>query len=246
MKFYIINQMDAKFPLRINKYLSLNNYCSRREADELIKAGLVKINGKIAVLGDKVSETDKVEVSLSNKNRLEQLKYYAYHKPSEVVTHMSEYGQKEIKEIIPLEDKSVFPVGRLDKSSRGLIILTNDGRVTGKLLCPEMNREKEYAVRVDKKINGFFINKMSCGLDLGDFVTKPCQVKQTGFDEFNIILTEGKKHQIRRMCDALGFVVKDLQRIRVMNIGLKDLKPNQYREIKGKELEIFLKDLGLK
>lgn len=237
--------MDANFPLRINKYLSLNNYCSRREADGLIQAGLVKINGKIAVLGDKVSETDKIEVSLSDKKRLERLKYYAYHKPPEVVTHTPEYGQKEIKEIIPLKDKSVFPVGRLDKSSRGLIIMTNDGRVTGNLLCPEMNREKEYAVRVDKKINNFFLNKMSCGLDLGDFITKPCQVKQTGFDEFNIILTEGKKHQIRRMCDALGFVVKDLKRIRVMNIKLKDLKPNEYREIKGKELETFLKDLGL-
>ena len=108
-----------------------------------------------------------------------------------------------------------------------------------------MNREKEYLVRVDKKINGFFLNKLSYGMDLGDFVTKPCQARQTGADEFSIILTEGKKHQIRRMCDALGFVVKDLQRIRIMNIGLKDLKPNQYREIKGKELETFLSALDL-
>lgn len=245
MQFYIINEMDAKSILRINKYLSSQNYCSRREADDLIKTGMVKINGKIAVLGDKVSEKDKIEVSVSNKNRLEQLKYYAYHKPAQVVTHTPEDGQKEIREIFPVKDKSIFPVGRLDKSSRGLIILTNDGRITGKLLGPEMNREKEYAVRVDKKINNFFLNKMSSGLDLGDFVTKPCQVKQAGFDEFNIILTEGKKHQIRRMCDAMGFVVKDLQRIRIMSIELKNLKPNEYREIKGKELEIFLKDLGL-
>ena len=108
-----------------------------------------------------------------------------------------------------------------------------------------MNREKEYAVKVDKNINGFFLNKLSFGLDLGDFVTKPCQTRQTGADEFIIILTEGKKHQIRRMCDALGFVVKGLQRIRIMNIGLKNLKPNQYREIKGKELETFLRELGL-
>ena len=237
--------MDAKYPLRINKYLSLNDYCSRREADGLIKAGLVKINDRIAVLGDKVSETDKVTVSPSVKSRLETLKYYAYHKPATVVTHISEDGQTDIKEIFPIKDKTIFPVGRLDKSSRGLIILTNDGRITGKLLGPEMNREKEYAVRVDKKISGFFLNKLSFGMDLGDFVTKPCEAKQTGFDEFNIILTEGKKHQIRRMCDALGFAVKDLQRIRIMNIGLKNLKPNEYREIKGKELEIFLKDLGL-
>ena len=237
--------MDANYPIRINKYLSLQNYCSRREADGLIKAGLVKINGQTAVLGDKVSEKDKVEVSQSVKDRASKLKYYAYHKPAEIVTHTPEEGQYEIREIFPIKDKTIFPVGRLDKSSRGLIILTNDGRITGKLLGPEMNREKEYMVRVDKKINGFFLNKLSFGLDLGDFVTKPCQARQTGVDEFSIILTEGKKHQIRRMCDALGFVVKDLQRIRIMNIGLKDLKPNQYREIKGKELETFLSALGL-
>ena len=205
----------------------------------------MKINGQTAVLGDKVSEKDKVEVSQSVKDRASKLKYYAYHKPAEIVTHTPEEGQYEIREIFPIKDKTIFPVGRLDKSSRGLIILTNDGRITGKLLGPEMNREKEYLVRVDKKINGFFLNKLSYGMDLGDFVTKPCQAKQTGADEFSIILTEGKKHQIRRMCDALGFVVKDLQRIRIMNIGLKDLKPNQYREIKGKELETFLSALGL-
>jgi len=235
--------MDANYPMRINKYLSSQNYCSRREADGLIKAGLVKINGQTAVLGDKVSEKDKVEVSQSVKDRASKLKYYAYHKPAEIVTHTPEEGQYEIREIFPIKDKTIFPVGRLDKSSRGLIILTNDGRITGKLLGPEMNREKEYMVRVDKKINGFFLNKLSYGMDLGDFVTKPCQARQTGADEFSIILTEGKKHQIRRMCDALGFVVKDLQRIHIMNIGLKDLKPNQYREIKGKELETFLSDL---
>ena len=237
--------MDANYPMRINKYLSSQNYCSRREADGLIKAGLVKINGQTAVLGDKVSEKDKVEVSQSVKDRASKLKYYAYHKPAEIVTHTPEEGQYEIREIFPIKDKTIFPVGRLDKSSRGLIILTNDGRITGKLLGPEMNREKEYMVRVDKKINGFFLNKLSFGLDLGDFVTMPCQARQTGTDEFSIILTEGKKHQIRRMCDALGFVVKDLQRIHIMNIGLKDLKPNQYREIKGKELETFLSALGL-
>ena len=237
--------MDAIYPIRINKHLSSQNYCSRREADGLIKAGLVKINGRVAVLGDKVSEKDEVEVSQSVKDRTSRLKYYAYHKPAQIVTHTPEDGQKEIREIFPIKDKTIFPVGRLDKSSRGLIILTNDGRITGKLLGPEMNREKEYSVRVDKKINGFFLNKMSFGLDLGGFVTKPCQTKQTGADEFNIILTEGKKHQIRRMCDALGFAAKDLQRIRIMNIGLKNLKPNQYREIKGKELESFLSALGL-
>ena len=167
--------------MRINKYLSSENYCSRREADGLIKAGLVKINGRVAVLGDKVSERDKVEVSQSVKDRMSKLKYYAYHKPAQIVTHTPEKGQKEIKEIFPIKfwrfnrqlavkppkfnkDKTIFPVGRLDKSSRGLIILTNDGRITGKLLGPEMNREKEYLVKVDKKINGFFLNKMSFGL----------------------------------------------------------------------------------
>ena len=184
--------MDANYPMRINKYLSSQNYCSRREADGLIDAGLVKINGRTAVLGDKVSEKDKVEISKSAKDRAGKLNDYAYPKPAEIVTHAPEEGQYEIREIFPIKDKTIFPVGRLDKSSRGLIILTNDGRITGKLLGPEMNREKEYMVRVDKKINGFFLNKLSYGMDLGDFVTKPCQAKQTGADEFIIILTEVK------------------------------------------------------
>ena len=120
--------------MRINKYLSSQNYCSRREADGLIKAGLVKINGRVAVLGDKVSECDKVEVSQSVKDRANKLKYYAYHKPAQIVTHTPEEGQKEIRGIFPIKDKTIFPVERLDKSSRGLIILTNDGRITGKIL----------------------------------------------------------------------------------------------------------------
>lgn len=228
--------------MRINKYLAFKNICSRREADELIKLGKVRINKKKAVLGDKVLEKD--EVTLSN-NFQKKLFYFAYNKPIGIVTHSPQGQEKSIRDVAKIPQK-VFPIGRLDKDSWGLIILTNDGRITDKILNPEKNHEKEYAVRADKNISESFMNKMARGVRLEDgYKTKECKVQKINDAMFSIILTEGKKRQIRRMCAVLGYSVADLKRVRVINIKIGALKPGEYREIKGMELKNFLSGLGL-
>lgn len=245
---------EIKYPARINKYLAFKKVCARREADELILQKKVKINGRTAVLGDRVQENDKITVESSNK----KLVYLAFNKPKGVITHSPQEGEKEIKDILeyaggPERSRGIFPVGRLDKNSSGLIILTNDGRVTDRLLNPEYEHEKEYIVKVNKNIDNLFLKKMAGGIKLpaspagGDdgYVTKECVVEKISSDRFSIVLTEGKKHQIRRMCDALGYGILNLERRRIMNIKLNKLLPGDYREIKGQELEEFLKSLGL-
>lgn len=233
-----------EYPMRINRYLAKRNFCSRREADGLIEKGLVTINGKRAVLGAKVSEEDKVEINTKNKAAIKNRQYFAYYKPIGIITHSPEEGQSGIEDVANFSPE-FFPLGRLDKDSHGLIIMTNDGRITDKLLNPKYEHEKEYIVRVNKKINNFFIRHMSEGIDLEDFRTKMATVEKMSEQTFRIILVEGKKHQIRRMCTALGYEVVDLKRVRVMNLKLGSLKPNQKKEIKGEELEIFLKSLDV-
>lgn len=231
-----------EFPIRINKYLSQKNIASRREADELIKLGLVKINGRKAVLGDKVLEKDIVEVRPDLKKRLA---YYAYNKPVGIITHSPQGEEKSIADLTVFPEE-VYPVGRLDKDSWGLIIMTNDGRITGKLLSPEENHEKEYIVEVNKPLTESFIRKMTRGVKLEDgYRTRQAKLAKINEYTFSIILTEGKKRQIRRMCTALGYTVIDLKRIRIMNITLKNLKAGEFREIKGLELEKLLVDLGI-
>ncbi len=231
------------YPIRINKYLSQKNICARREADVFIKQGKVKINGQKAVLGDKVLENDEVVVENLNK----KLIYIAFNKPKGVITHSPQNGEKSIKDILGFNlEKGIFPLGRLDKDSSGLIILTNDGRLTDRLLNPKYDHEKEYIVKVSKPLDGLFLKKMEKGVKLEDnYLTKPCTVKKISKDRFSIVLTEGKKHQIRRMCDALGYGVLGLERRRIMNIKLQNLGQGDFREIKGKELSDFLKSLGL-
>jgi len=230
------------YPVRINRYLALLNISSRREADEIIKKGLVTVNGRIAKLGDKVNECDAVKVN--RKKYIKRNLYFAYYKPYGVVTHTSKEGQKSIREVGNFPE-GVFPLGRLDRNSHGLIILTNDGRITDKLLNPEYEHEKEYLVKINKKVNNFFLKHMRQGIDLEDFRTKPCKVKEVGTGTFLIALSEGKKHQIRRMCAALDCEVVDLKRIRIMNIKLGNMKPGEKKIIEGKELKIFLKGLGI-
>ncbi len=229
------------FPMRINKYLAWKKYGTRSEADELIKKKLVLINDRIAVLGDKVNKGDTVEVR-PRKKALKRL-YFAYNKPQGVITHSPQQGEKDILQSSALT--GIFPVGRLDKDSYGLIILTNDGRITDRLLNPLHVHEKEYEVTTKNKFSHGFAQKMEKGVDIGGYTTKKCQISLLNSNTFRIILTEGKKHQIRLMCSALGNPVTDLKRIRVMNITLGQLKANAYRPIEGKELEIFLKSLGL-
>jgi 23S rRNA pseudouridine2604 synthase len=209
--------------MRINKYLADKKISTRRGADELIKNHKVFINGKLAVLGSQVTENDKVEVRDAKQK---EYKYYAYHKPIGIETNS------------PRED--LFPLGRLDKASHGLLILTNDGRITDQLLNPKYFHEKEYKVETKEKLRSSFKTKMENGVNIEGYQTKKCQVKILNENTFKIILTEGKKHQIRRMCSALFQEVADLKRERIMNIKLGNLKPNALREIKGEELATFL------
>lgn len=214
---------ENKYPMRINKYLADKKISTRRGADELIKSKKVFINGKLAVLGSQVNEQDKVEVKgVKDKKYL----YFAYNKPNGVETNS------------PRED--LFPLGRLDKNSHGLLILTNDGRITDALLNPKYFHEKEYVVRTKEKLRSSFKGKMEAGVNIEGYMTKPCKVKIIGESAFKVTLTEGKKHQIRRMCSALFQEVADLKRERIMNIKLGTLKPNGLKEIKGAELTTFL------
>lgn len=230
-----------EFPMRINKYLSQHGYSSRREADRLVEEGKVFINGSRAELGSKVTENDKVRVEgVESKERV----YMAYFKPAGIVTIGAQEGEKEIKDVLNLDD-GMFPVGRLDKATHGLIILTNDGRVTQRLLHPDQAHEKEYSVIVDKPITHTFLTQMATGVDIKGHRTKETKIRRTSKTSFDIVLTEGKNRQIRRMCTALGYEVRDLKRFRVENIELGKLKAGQYRILKGTELEEFLNILNL-
>lgn len=222
------------FPMRINKYLALKGFSTRRGADELIEKKRVTINGRIAVLGDKVQEKDVVELKQSGPGQAGKPKIYiAYNKPRNEQT-------EEIN--VP---GGVFPIGRLDKMSEGLIIMTNDGRITDRLLNPEYEHEKEYVVTVKEKLRNNFKEKMEAGVDIEGYVTKPCKVAIINDHTFNLTISEGKKHQIRRMCVALFNEVRDLKRLRIMNIKLGNLASGQTRPIEGDELKTFLKALGL-
>jgi len=231
------------YPLRINRYLAKKQICTRREADVLISSGKVIINKRKAVLGDKVGENDEVNI-LDDPRSRKKFVYLAYNKPRGIVTHSPKKGEKEIGAIVNYPTK-LFPVGRLDKDSSGLIILTNDGRITDRMLNPNYYHEKEYLVEIDQKITPSFLKNMASGVTIEKYRTKKCIVKKTSYFSFLIILTEGKKHQIRRMCEALGKKVIDLKRMRIMNIKMEGLKMGQFRKIEGEELRGFLKEMGI-
>ena len=226
--------------VRINKYLAGLGIATRRDADKLIQAGKVLINGRKAVLGDKVNKNDKVEITKKIKNNFV---YYAYNKPRGVITHSPQKEEKDILASIDL--KGVFPVGRLDKDSEGLIILTNDGRIVDRLLNPKYDHDKEYIVKTRIPIKDFQLKVMEKGMELEGIKTKQCKTKSLGEKSFSITLSEGQKHQIRRMCDALSLPIESLKRVRVMNIKMGTLKPNSFRKIEGKELQELLNSLGL-
>jgi 23S rRNA pseudouridine2604 synthase len=217
----------SEYPMRINKYLAHQKLCTRREADEMIAQGKVLLNGKRAVLGDKVNENDKVETRF----RVKQYRYWAYNKPEGVETGSP----------IP----KAFAVGRLDKDSHGLLIVTDDGRVTDALLNPEREHDKEYVVTTAEKLPNNFKRRMEAGPVIEGEKTRPCKVTIIDEKRFSVILTEGKKHQIRRMCATLRLTIRDLRRIRIMNITLSKLPEGSHRELKGIELETFLKSIGL-
>jgi len=222
---------------RINKYLSEVGYCSRREADRLILEGKVTINGKISDIGAKVEENDQVEVKgqrIKKSTRQKNI-YIAFNKPVGIVcTTDRKVEPNNVIDFIKYP-KRIFPIGRLDKLSEGLIFLTNDGDIVNKILRARNNHEKEYIVKVNRPINSDFIQSMSNGVEILDTITKNCLVKQLGARNFKIILTQGLNRQIRRMCDALGYRVQSLKRVRIMNINL-DVPTGKYRELTKKEL----------
>ena len=222
---------------RINKYLSEVGYCSRREADRLILEGKVTINGKIPEIGTKVEDNDQVEVKgqrIEKSKRQENI-YLAFNKPVGIVcTTDRKVEPNNVIDFIKYP-KRIFPIGRLDKLSEGLIFLTNDGDIVNKILRARNNHEKEYIVKVNRPINSDFIQSMSNGVEILDTITKNCYVKQLGPRIFKIILTQGLNRQIRRMCEALGYRVRSLKRVRIMNIKL-DVPTGEYRELSKEEL----------
>ena len=223
--------------VRINKFLSEVGYCSRRAADRLIEEGKVTINGEIPEMGAKIEESDQVEVEGQKieKSTKHKNKYLAFNKPVGIVcTTDTKVESNNIIDFIDYPTR-IFPIGRLDKRSEGLIFLTNDGDIVNKILRARNNHEKEYIVSVNRPINKFFIQSMSNGIEILDTVTKNCFVEQLGPKKFKIILTQGLNRQIRRMCEALGYKVQSLKRVRIMNIKL-DLPLGKYRELTTKEL----------
>ncbi len=222
---------------RINKYLSEVGYCSRREADRLIKEGKVTINGEITEIGTKLEEGDNVEVEGKKIEKLNKQKkiYLIFNKPVGIVCTTDRREETDnIIDFIKYPTR-IFPIGRLDKHSEGLIFLTNDGDIVNKILRARNNHEKEYIVCVNRQINRDFVQSMSSGVEILETITKNCFVKQLGPKKFKIILTQGLNRQIRRMCETLGYRVKSLKRVRIMNIKL-DIPTGKYREFTKQEL----------
>ncbi|MES2225205.1 MAG: pseudouridine synthase [Patescibacteria group bacterium] len=244
---------ESEYPMRINKYLARKGIATRRDADELIARERVLVNGRVAGLGDKVLESDIVEVRASargSKHAPKQNKYYAYNKPRGAITMQRQGSEDDDSDAGPdlpqeVAGEGLFPVGRLDKGSHGLMILTNDGRITDRLLNPDKAHDKEYLVRTKLPLRDSFAKHMEAGVDIEGYITRPAKVEVRGENSFSITLTEGKKHQIRRMVVAMHNEVVDLKRTRILNIKLGSLKASELRSIEGAELATFLDLLGL-
>jgi 23S rRNA pseudouridine2604 synthase len=228
--------MSSENLTRLNKYLSEVGYCSRRKADTLIDQGRVTINGQVPEMGTKVSPDDEVRVNgeLIVPPKKDNV-YLAFNKPIGIVCTTNPTEKKNIVDYINFPTR-IFPIGRLDKPSEGLILLTDDGDIVNKILRARNNHEKEYIVTVDRLITADFIQRMSSGIPILDTVTRKCEVEQLSKFTFRIILTQGLNRQIRRMCEYLGFEVVKLKRVRIMNIKL-DVEVGQYRHLTQKELE---------
>lgn len=229
--------------MRINKYLSEAGIVSRRGADKWIEDGRITINGQLAELGSKVEDGDEVHADGKLVKAEEQLVYLALNKPVGITSTTERHIKGNVVDFVnhPLR---VFHIGRLDKDSDGLLLLTNDGDIVNEILREENGHEKEYIVTVDQPITKEFIRQMESGVPILDTVTKPCKVKQLGPRKFNMTLTQGLNRQIRRMCSALGYNVRKLQRTRIMNIHLGDLPNGQWRDLTDEELSEMFKMLN--
>lgn len=236
------DKKDSDELIRLNKYLSDAGVCSRREADRMVEQGRVTINGQIAVVGQKVTLMDQISVDGNLVGREEEQILIAFNKPVGVECTSDLSNPDNIIDFIGYS-KRIYPIGRLDKNSQGLILLTNDGSLVNSILKGSNYHEKEYIVTVDKPITDEFVESMSRGVELTELeqTTRPCKITKINNHTFNIVLTQGLNRQIRRMCQALGYNVQKLKRIRIMNIELGNLQKGTYRDVTDKELEILLK-----
>ena len=224
---------------RLNKAISETGYCSRRAADTLIEEGKVKVNGKVATLGVKVNTEDKISVNGNIISKNVENIYLAFNKPVGITCTTETDIKDNIINYINYPER-IFPIGRLDKPSEGLILLTNDGDIVNKILRAKNHHEKEYVVTVNKPITAEFIQKMGNGVLILDTKTKKCKVDKINETTFRIVLTEGLNRQIRRMCEYFAYEVKTLKRIRIMNISLENLKVGEYRFLSKNELKELL------
>ena len=235
-------EVGSASEVRLNKFLSESGACSRREADELIAEGRVTVNGKPAIVGTQVSETDDVRL---DGDRVGQARkkikpvYIALNKPVGITCTTERHVAGNIVDFVNHSER-VFPIGRLDKDSEGLILLTNDGDIVNEVLRAEHNHEKEYVVAVDRPFEQDFLDRMAAGVRLSDATTKPCKVQRLAPKVFRIVLTQGLNRQIRRMCEALGYTVEALQRVRIMHIKLGELPLGRWRQLSAQEIAPLL------
>jgi 23S rRNA pseudouridine2604 synthase len=222
--------------IRINKFISETGFCSRREADRLVEQGRVTLNGRPAVLGDKASNADEVRVDGKPLKAKKAGVYIAFNKPVGITCTTESDVKGNIIDYIRHPER-IFPIGRLDKPSEGLIFLTSDGDIVNKILRAGNNHEKEYVVTVDKPITPEFVRKMSSGVPILDTITKKCFVKRDSSFVFTIVLTQGLNRQIRRMCEYLGYKVTKLKRVRIMNVSLENLPTGKWRDLTAQEMK---------
>lgn len=228
--------LQAKESVRLNKYLSEAGVCSRREADRLIESGKVTVDGVTAQMGMRVTAGQIVKVGKKTVSKQDEMIVLAVNKPKGIVCTEDQRERDSIVRFLNYPVRVTY-AGRLDKDSRGLLLMTNNGDIINQMMRAANRHEKEYKVTIDKEITEQFIKKMSEGVPILDTVTRPCTVKKIGKYTFSIILTQGLNRQIRRMCAAFGYEVKDLVRIRIMNIRLGSLKEGAYRKLTDEELE---------
>lgn len=224
--------------MRLNKYLSESGACSRRQADALIAEGRVTVNGKRAAVGTQVAEGDDVRLDgerVGQARKKTRPVYIALNKPVGITCTTERHVAGNIVDFVNHPER-VFPIGRLDKDSEGLILLTNDGDIVNEVLRAEHNHEKEYVVSLDHAITAEFVQRMAAGVKLSDATTKPCKVERLGPKVFRIVLTQGLNRQIRRMCEALGYTVETLRRVRIMHIKLGELPLGRWRQLSAQEI----------
>lgn len=226
----------------LNKFVSSTGICSRREADRWIEAGRLKINGTVAVKGNRVEEGDQVTLDGQPVGERPEPVYLAFHKPPGVTSTTDRKDRDNIIDYIKYRER-IFPIGRLDKASTGLLLMTNDGDIVNEILRAENEHEKEYIVSVNKPLTESFLRRMSAGLPILDTVTKPCTIEQLDVRLFRIVLTQGLNRQIRRMCEFLGYRVMTLKRIRIMHIHLGDLPVGKWRPLTHPELTELMADI---